>query len=174
MWGSDHCDTNGERLAQVIIEHNQAILGDIDRPTFFNLAAKKSSNIDLTLASPEPSLHCLTSTEEDLRGNDHFPICTSLKGKADSCSKFVDQLKLKVHDLIKFSTLLESTQEEFDNNWPLILFKHMIISSSISRTLQRPLKLHLTKQRIGKVLTKRDLMLSITPLPDGMKYARKR
>jgi hypothetical protein len=66
-------------------------------------AGFNKSVIDLAIASPSVAISCITYTESDCFGSDHFPVITLINRPVHRTSKFVYKLRLNPKKLKIFS-----------------------------------------------------------------------
>ena len=77
LWGSETTDQKGKIIEDFLLKSNICLLND-GSPTHVDISTGKTSNIDLTLCSPDLSADSLWSTADDLHHSDHYPICVKL------------------------------------------------------------------------------------------------
>ena len=77
LWGDSRCDARG-RLIEQLLYSSGACLLNTKEPTYFNLANKSYSAIDLSISSPTLLPYFKWSVFKNPYGSDHFPIILSM------------------------------------------------------------------------------------------------
>lgn len=76
LWGDSRCDARGRVIEQLLFSSGACLL-NTKEPTYFNLANKSYSAIDLSILSPTLLPYFKWNVLNNPYGSDHFPIILS-------------------------------------------------------------------------------------------------